>query len=84
MYVHERYVYIVRGDYNNRPSANICLKLEMADQSRECSAILLIRKFCKLIMKFQLQFIYLEQPTIKFCTCGLTNVRQASQYYNHP
>ena len=30
---------ITKGDYNSWPSANIHTKLEMADQSRECSAI---------------------------------------------
>lgn len=28
-----------RGDYNGRPSANICIEVEIVDQSRERSAI---------------------------------------------
>ena len=35
--------------------------------------------FCKL--KFQYEFVHLEQPTI--CTCGLTNVGQVN-WHNKP
>ena len=71
--------YRCRGDYNSQPSAKIHTKLEIADQSRECSAIQPIRNFYELVMKFLYQLIYCEQPTI--CTCGLTNVRQALKHY---
>ena len=43
------HVCICRRNYNSQPSANIHTKFEMVNQSRECSAILPIRKFYKLV-----------------------------------